>query len=464
MYRSLKIAALGLLAWTASLAPAAATKCTDASGATVECVVPLVNGLPVSSGNPLPVTGGGGGGGGTSSNFNAAFPTAGTAAGAEYLASPPTLTTGKMVPFFVDANGNLKVNIVTGGGSGGTSAADNSAFTYGTTPMTPVGGVYNSSITNLTSGSAGAVAVTADRNMFVNVNRWVGTLLGAPSNYGTSPGAVAVLGANVFVTNTPSVNQGTSPWVDNITQWGGATLGAATAYGTAPTGNVLGGNVFVTNTPAVTQSGTWTVQPGNTANTTPWLVTGSGTAGTATGGVVTVQGVASMTPLLTNPGTAANIGVGATGSAVPANGVYAAADAQSAEPTKATTGNLTGTFLDLTGKVVTSPYANRENMVRGSASATGTGATTIIAAQGASVKTYITDVECGRSDAGTAAIIVTFSDSASTILVLPNSGGGGGNNKTFNVPLVTAANTAFTFTAGTGTTTVYCSAQGFSGY
>jgi hypothetical protein len=27
---------------------------------------------------------------------------------------------------------------------------------------------------------------------------------------------------------------------------------------------------------AVTQSGTWTVQPGNTANTTPWLVTGAG--------------------------------------------------------------------------------------------------------------------------------------------------------------------------------------------
>lgn len=36
-----------------------------------------------------------------------------------------------------------------------------------------------------------------------------------------------------------------------------------------------GTNVSITNTPAVTQSGTWTVQPGNTANSTAWKVDGS---------------------------------------------------------------------------------------------------------------------------------------------------------------------------------------------
>lgn len=56
--------------------------------------------------------------------------------------------------------------------------------------------------------------------------------------------------------------------------------------------------------------------------TTPLVAAGAGTAGTATGGVLTVQGVAAMTPFLVNPGTAANWGVGATGSAVPANAVY----------------------------------------------------------------------------------------------------------------------------------------------
>ena len=42
--------------------------------------------------------------------------------------------------------------------------------------------------------------------------------------------------------------------------------------------------VTIAGTVAVTQSGTWTVQPGNTANTTPWLVTPTpdAAAGTAT--------------------------------------------------------------------------------------------------------------------------------------------------------------------------------------
>lgn len=46
-----------------------------------------------------------------------------------------------------------------------------------------------------------------------------------------------------------------------------------------------------------------------------------GTAGSADTQVMSVQGIASMTPLLANPGTAANWGVGATASAVPANAI-----------------------------------------------------------------------------------------------------------------------------------------------
>lgn len=58
--------------------------------------------VPVTSANPLPVTGGGGGGGGTSSNFGATFPTSGTATGA-------IDSTGKMAGLNLDASGNLKV-------------------------------------------------------------------------------------------------------------------------------------------------------------------------------------------------------------------------------------------------------------------------------------------------------------------------------------------------------------------
>lgn len=101
-----------------------------------------------------------------------------------------------------------------------------------------------------------------------------------------------------------------------------------------------------------TQSGTWTVQPGNTANTTAWLVTGTGGTFPATqsgtwniGSITTLPALASgsniigrvgidqTTPGTTNlvsigtngtvnPTTAANWGLGATAAAVPANANY----------------------------------------------------------------------------------------------------------------------------------------------
>lgn len=134
----------------------------------------------------------------------------------------------------------------------------------------------------------------------------------------------------------------------------------------------------------------------------------------------------------------------------------------SAEPTKVTTGQLVAGFYDLVGKTITSPYSNRENQIRGGGNATGTGAFNILPASGsASLKEYMTDVECGRTDAGATPIIVTFNDSVPTVLVIPPLGG---NSKAFATPLVGSANTAVTATFGTGVTTGYCYAQGFVGY
>ncbi len=220
-----------------------------------------------------------------------------------------------------------------------------------------------------------------------------------------------------------------------------------------------GAAVTVTQGSQAAASGAWPM----------YLVQGT-TANSATNpifidpGTGAVFNVAQSGAWTVNPTTAANWGLGATGAAVPANGGYVAGQARSTEAAAATSGNLAGVTVDLSGKVVTSPYANRENMVRGSASATGTAATTLIAAGAAGVKTYVTDVGCGRTDAGSTAIYVTFSDAASTVFVIPNSGGGGVNNRTLNVPLATAAATAFTFTSSASTSTVYCNAQGFQGY
>lgn len=184
-----------------------------------------------------------------------------------------------------------------------------------------------------------------------------GTVRVDPTGTTTQPvsGTVAVSNfpATQPVSGTVTANQGTSPWVVSGTvtaNAGTGTLavsstqlpaaldgsgflkvheqGTATVSGTvtanAGTGNftvvqATGSNLHVavdsmptttvTGTVAATQSGTWTLQPGNTANTTAWLVTGTGgTFPSTQSGTWTVQpgNTANTTPWLVT----ANAGTG----------------------------------------------------------------------------------------------------------------------------------------------------------
>lgn len=137
--------------------------------------------------------------------------------------------------------------------------------------------------------------------------------------------------------------------------------------------------------------------------------------------------------------------------------------AQNAEPSSlATNGQLMPPATDLTGKVITSPYANKENMLRGTASTTGTGATTLIAAQ-TGLHIYVTGVQC-KNTSGSVSTYVTLNDTettgSGTILIVPSLGG---DNETFVTPLMVATSSALTFTAAGAATTIYCNAQGYSG-
>jgi hypothetical protein len=94
--------------------------------------------------------------GGTSSNFNSAFPTPGTAIGA----SDGT----NMKPLLVDGSGNVKVNIAAGGVA---AATDNSAFTAGVGTGLPVMAVFNDSISNAVSGDLAVPRMTVNRQLLV---------------------------------------------------------------------------------------------------------------------------------------------------------------------------------------------------------------------------------------------------------------------------------------------------------
>jgi hypothetical protein len=76
-------------------------------------------------------------------------------------------TTGDYAPLQVDASGSLKVAITAGAGSGGTSLADDAAFTPASTSFTPVGGIVTSD--SVDSGDGGAFAMLANRQQKVTL-------------------------------------------------------------------------------------------------------------------------------------------------------------------------------------------------------------------------------------------------------------------------------------------------------
>jgi hypothetical protein len=146
---------------------------------------------------------------------------------------------------------------------------------------------------------------------------------------------------------------------------------------------------------------------------------------------------------------------GATDNDVPLNGGCMGVSSTTA----VTTGQKTNILCGLEGKQVVLPYTIKENAVRGSTGATTTNTqVSIIASAGGGVKNYITGIQCANSGASTS--ILTFTDSATTILINP---AGSGVIATFPVPLATAAATAFQVTFGTASTSQYCSAQGYTG-
>lgn len=115
---------------------------------------------------------------------NAAAPANSVLSGAEFNTTPATLTSGHVSPLQLDSAGNLLVNIKAGAGSGGTALADEAAFTEGTTSITPVGGVFKTSHTPLTTGQAGALALSAARHAMVDLSDGSGSPLSIDSGTG----------------------------------------------------------------------------------------------------------------------------------------------------------------------------------------------------------------------------------------------------------------------------------------
>jgi hypothetical protein len=136
------------------------------------------------------------------------------------------------------ANSALRVNIVAGGGSGGTSQTDGTSFTAQAALFTPIGGVFDDATPDtLSENDAGVVRMTTNRAFHVNFRDTTGAELGAASATGifirTATIALAadqILGS---ISRTVQVAIGTPFTVNNISATvvvsGTVSLGASTA-------------------------------------------------------------------------------------------------------------------------------------------------------------------------------------------------------------------------------------------
>ena len=191
------------------------------------------------------------------------------------------------------AGGSLQVECTSGcGGSGGTSIADDAAFTAGTTSVTPAGAMFDDvTPDSVNEGDAGVVRMSANRNLYTTIRD--------------------------------------------------------------AAGNERGANVNASGELQVAATGTVTANAGTNLNTSALLTTSAhdaafGTAGSADAQVRTVQGIASMTPLQVQSNSASL----ATEASVDGleGGLGAAADAAA---TAGSTGSVTAKLRLMTSQLDT---------------------------------------------------------------------------------------------------------------
>jgi hypothetical protein len=323
---------------------------------------------------------------------NAASPANEVVVGAQFNTSPTTITSGNVSPLQVDNAGNLKVNIQSGGGSGGTASSFAAAFpasgtaigvknganmvnlaadgssnllvncaagcsaagdqTTGSTALGALNAVITLPLTGdnkatfqLQSGGTGVYTVTPqcslDGGTLYNVNGYIQdpvsaaittTATVASAQATTDYPIICPQGTSHAQMKVTAFTSGTANWLGRATVNSGPNLAFAAATTSAPAPgnntvsplslNTAGGLrvdqthvagtavdvnsgtksagtqrvVLATDQPQLTnalkvdgsavtqpvsgtvtanQGGTWTVQPGNTANTTAWKVDGS---------------------------------------------------------------------------------------------------------------------------------------------------------------------------------------------
>lgn len=305
----------------------------------------------------------------------------------------------------------------------------------------------------------GGGSITVDGS--VTVSGTVAATQSGTWNITNISGTVSLPTGAATAAKQPALGVAGTASADVITVQGVAGMTAVKVDGSAVTQPVSG-------TVSAAQSGTWTVQPGNTANTTAWLVTGTGgtfpatQSGTWTVGLSASQTLATVTTVTTlstlSGGGVAHDGVDS------GNPVKVGAKALSAlsSGTMVASGDRTDLTSDLDAAVIVRNQFPLGDLTSERVTDTG-GTSTAFSNFGATASTrnYITAISVYNSSA-TAGYVDFRDGTAGSVLFTVALPAGGGAVMACDVPLFrTSANTALAYDVSGALSTVYISVSGF---
>lgn len=424
----------------------------------------------------------GAGSGGTASTDQAAFTassTSGTPAmGAYDDTGPSTLTEDKLGILRMTAYRGLHVNLRDASGAevsvgGGTQYDEDAAHSSGS-KVTGCGIVRKDTAASLAGTDGDYTLPIADANgkLWVNASGVTLTVDGSgvtqPVSHAALTELAAAIDTEVQCDIVGSLPAGTNA-IGKLAANSGVDIGDVDVTSVTPgtTASALGKAEDAAHTTGDVGVAVLAVRRDSAA-------VGSGTDGDYSTLNVDANGrlyVACDTHAVTQSGTW-NVGTVTTVSdaqvqgkaahdaAVSGNPVLQGGEARATEPTAVASGDAVRLIADLVGKLVVRPHTIPELQVSGVASATGTGDTSVIAAQGAGVRIYVTEVCVANSSATDS--VVEVKDGTTVVWRLPCPQKGGAVQK-FDPPLRLTANTALNMAALTGGTTIYFNANGYKG-
>lgn len=314
----------------------------------------------------------------------------------------------------------------------------------------------------VTSPVSIAAAVTVTQSTASSLNAQV---VGAAASGAAKAGNPVQSGA-VFNTTQPTVTTGQA--VENqATARGGLIVATGadtfnvTVNAALPTGSNVIGALSANQSVNVAQVNGVATSTGNG-------VSGTGVqrvtiASDSTGQVTLASGAtAAVTQATASNLNAQVVGSVASDSGDSGNPVKVGGRARTTEITAVADNDRVDFIADAVGKQITLPYAIPEKFTYGSVSAAMTGTTdaAVIAAPGANLRLYITQITI-TNDHATVGTVVNIKDGTTTMYKVFAAAAGGGATITLPVPLRLTANTALNAANVTTGSSVYVSASGY---